>query len=111
MEGLYKIYWPVISDLHLFLISFTFYCGNICVYWLQESIRNSSDGMLLSAPDSLVVSIAKSHVLSANEQPNMSSLPSTPRKSRAYTFGIDGLDLLKFTYKVCSSLITTFHVT
>ncbi|XP_015884769.1 uncharacterized protein LOC107420350 isoform X2 [Ziziphus jujuba] len=67
---------------------------------LQESIRNSSDGMLLSAPDSLVVSIGKTQGPSANEQPNISSLPSTPRKSRVHTFGIDGLDLLKFTYKV-----------
>ncbi|KAJ6317106.1 hypothetical protein OIU78_020228 [Salix suchowensis] len=43
---------------------------------LQESIRNSADGTLLSAPDSLVVSITKNH-------------------------GFDnGLDSLKFTYKV-----------
>ncbi|BBG94974.1 Spc97 / Spc98 family of spindle pole body component, partial [Prunus dulcis] len=68
---------------------------------LQESIRNSADGVLLSVPDSLIVSLTKNHDLNGNEQPpNMASLPSTPRKSRAHSFGMDGLDQLKFTYKV-----------
>ncbi|CBI19579.3 unnamed protein product, partial [Vitis vinifera] len=66
---------------------------------LQESIRNSADGMLLTAPDSLVVSITKHHSLNGDEQHNTASLVSTPRRSRE-SFGIDGLDLLKFTYKV-----------
>ncbi|ONI32857.1 hypothetical protein PRUPE_1G389900 [Prunus persica] len=68
---------------------------------LQESIRNSADGVLLSVPDSLIVSLTKNHDLNGNEQPpNMASQPSTPRKSRAHSFGMDGLDQLKFTYKV-----------
>ncbi|KAF3446227.1 hypothetical protein FNV43_RR11406 [Rhamnella rubrinervis] len=67
---------------------------------LQESIRNSADGVLLTAPDSLVVSITKTHGLNVNEQLNTPTLSSTPRKSRTQSFGIDGLDLLKFTYKV-----------
>ncbi|XP_050363189.1 uncharacterized protein LOC126782071 isoform X2 [Argentina anserina] len=67
---------------------------------LQESIRNSADGVLLSVPDSLVVSLSKTQDVNSNEQPSMASLPSTPRKSRANSFGMDGLDLLQFTYKV-----------
>ncbi|GMP44142.1 hypothetical protein CsSME_00013206 [Camellia sinensis var. sinensis] len=67
---------------------------------LQESIANSADGMLLSGPDSLVVSFTKNHGLSGDEQHNASTLVSTPRKSRGKSFGIDGLDSLKFTYKV-----------
>lgn len=55
--------------------------------------------MLLTAPDSLVVSITKHHSLNGDEQHNTASLVSTPRRSRE-SFGIDGLDLLKFTYKV-----------
>ncbi|XP_068329347.1 uncharacterized protein [Pyrus communis] len=67
---------------------------------LQESIRNSADGVLLSFPDSLIVSLTKNHDLNGNEQPKMASLPLTPRKSRVQSFGMDGLDLLNFTYKV-----------
>jgi gamma-tubulin complex component 5 len=67
---------------------------------LQESIRNSADGMLLSAPDSLVVSIAKNQAFDGDQQPNSATVVSTPRKNRVHSFGIDGLDLLKFTYKV-----------
>ncbi|XLR28155.1 hypothetical protein S83_056055 [Arachis hypogaea] len=66
---------------------------------LQESISNSADCMLLSTPDSLVVSITKNvdqdeHALTAGV------LSSTPHKSHINSFGIDGLDMLKFTYKV-----------
>lgn len=60
--------------------------------------------MLLSVPDSLIVSLTKNQDLNGNEQPDMASLPSTPRKSRAHSFGMDGLDLLQFTYKVYSWL-------
>jgi gamma-tubulin complex component 5 len=61
---------------------------------LQESIRNSADGMLLSAPDSLVVSITtKGHGSSSDDQHNTS-----PREKQ--TYGVDGLNSLKFTYKV-----------
>ncbi|KAA8519662.1 hypothetical protein F0562_013893 [Nyssa sinensis] len=67
---------------------------------LQESIRNSSDGMLQSAPDSLVVSITKKNDVSGDEQHNTATLVPTPRKSRGQSFGIDGLDSLTFTYKV-----------
>ncbi|TXG52340.1 hypothetical protein EZV62_021509 [Acer yangbiense] len=65
-----------------------------------ESIRNSADGMLLSAPDSLEVSITKNQGSDGDEQPTAVNLASTPRKSHTRSFGIDGLDLLKFTYKV-----------
>lgn len=94
--------------LDVLLISFTPNYSDSCANWLQESIRNSADGVLLTAPDSLVVSITKTHDLNANEQLNTPTFSSTPRKSRTHSFGIDGLDLLKFTYKVCSSLITFF---
>ncbi|XP_022975992.1 gamma-tubulin complex component 5-like [Cucurbita maxima] len=67
---------------------------------LQESVRNSSDGMLLSAPDSLVVSIVKTNSLDGDEHSNLVKPPSTPHKSSAHGFGMDGLDSLKFTYKV-----------
>lgn len=56
--------------------------------------------MLLSAPDSLVVSIVKTNSLHGDEQSNLVKLPSTSNKSSAHGFGIDGLDSLKFTYKV-----------
>ncbi|KAG2663791.1 hypothetical protein I3760_16G049400 [Carya illinoinensis] len=71
---------------------------------LQKSIRNSADGMLLSAPDALVVSIAKTQGVDG-DQPNIITVASTPRKSRVHSFGIDGLDLLKFTYKVLGTII------
>ncbi|KAG1366262.1 Gamma-tubulin complex component [Cocos nucifera] len=65
---------------------------------LQESIRNSADSALLSAQDSLVVSITK-HDASEDEE-NASVNVSTPRKVRNQYFGIDALDMLKFSYKV-----------
>ncbi|CAD6217171.1 unnamed protein product [Miscanthus lutarioriparius] len=61
---------------------------------LQESIRNSADKMLLTAPDSLVVSLAKHDTHNGEEG------PSTSKKGRALGFGIDALDMLNFTYKV-----------
>lgn len=67
---------------------------------LQESIRNSSDGSLLSAPESFVVSISKTHGFDGDEQTNTAIIASTPRKSCPQSYGIDGLDSLKFTYKV-----------
>lgn len=66
---------------------------------LQESIRNSADGMLLSAPDALVVSITKNHASNVEELLSTPGLVSTPRKGKG-NFDIDGLDSLKFTYKV-----------
>ncbi|KAL5224409.1 hypothetical protein ABZP36_011048 [Zizania latifolia] len=60
---------------------------------LQESIRNSADKMLLTAPDSLVVSLAK-HETHTDEE------STTSRKGRAQGFGIEALDVLNFTYKV-----------
>uniref|UniRef100_A0A0D9Y145 Gamma-tubulin complex component n=1 Tax=Leersia perrieri TaxID=77586 RepID=A0A0D9Y145_9ORYZ len=59
---------------------------------LQESIRNSADKMLLSAPDSLVVSLTK------HDTRNDEETASTSRKGRG--FGIEALDMLNFTYKV-----------
>lgn len=70
----------------------------------QESIRNSADSMLLSAPDSLFVSITKNHGFDSDELPITPTLASTTHKSRPHSFGIDGLDSLKFTYKVCYSV-------
>ncbi|PIA52322.1 hypothetical protein AQUCO_01000292v1 [Aquilegia coerulea] len=67
---------------------------------LQESIRNSADGILLSAPDSLVVSITKQHDSEGNGQYNPASPLSSNLKGRNHHFGIDVLDMLKFTYKV-----------
>lgn len=67
---------------------------------LQESIRNSADGSLLSTPDSLVVSITKNSDLSEDEQQGASIQISTPRKSRLQSMGIDVLQSLNFTYKV-----------
>lgn len=63
--------------------------------FVQESIRNSADKMLLTAPDSLVVSLAKHDMHNGEEG------PSTSKKGRALGFGIDALDMLNFTYKVC----------
>ncbi|MED6222329.1 hypothetical protein PIB30_063301 [Stylosanthes scabra] len=66
---------------------------------LQESISNSADCMLLSTPDSLVVSITKN--VDQDEQALTAGvLPSTPHNSHVNSFGIDDLDMLKFTYKV-----------
>lgn len=61
--------------------------------FIQESIRNSADKMLLTAPDSLVVSLAIH---------NGEEGASTSKKGRALGFGIDALDMLNFTYKVCT---------
>ncbi|KAH1252436.1 Gamma-tubulin complex component 5 [Glycine max] len=66
---------------------------------LQESIRNSADCMLLSAPDSLVVSITKNHVDSDEEASTAGVVLSTPPQSHVNSFGINGLDMLKFTYR------------
>ncbi|OWM80759.1 hypothetical protein CDL15_Pgr006789 [Punica granatum] len=66
---------------------------------LQESISNSADGNLLSAPDSLVVSITRTQGPHADEQHNNASVAS-PKKSNVQRYGIDGLASLKFTYKV-----------
>lgn len=76
---------------------------------MQESITNSADGLLLSSPDSLVVSITKNQGFDGDQQPNAATIASTPRKSRTNNFGIDGLDLLKFTYKVRSMFRFTFY--
>ncbi|XP_042004267.1 gamma-tubulin complex component 5-like isoform X2 [Salvia splendens] len=65
---------------------------------LQESIRNSSDNVLLSTPDSLVVSVGRN--LGEDEQRNPSSSVSMPRKGGGLSFGMDVLESLKFTYKV-----------
>lgn len=62
---------------------------------LQESIRNSADRPLLSAPDSLTVSVSKEDVTAEikkeSTQPNFGS----------HNLGIDSLDKLCFSYKVC----------
>lgn len=65
---------------------------------MQESIRNSADGSLLSAPDSLVVSITSSQSPTFDDQNNNST--SSPQKNYGQVFGIDGLDSLTFSYKV-----------
>ena len=62
--------------------------------FMQESIRNSADKMLLTAPDSLIVSLATN---------NSDEGASTSKKGRAVGFGIDALDMLNFTYKVCTN--------
>ncbi|XP_045823058.1 gamma-tubulin complex component 5 [Trifolium pratense] len=67
---------------------------------LQESIRNSADCMLLSAPDALVVSITKNIVEKDEEASTSGSVLGTSRKSHVNNSGINGLDMLKFTYKV-----------
>ncbi|KMT17496.1 hypothetical protein BVRB_2g037780 [Beta vulgaris subsp. vulgaris] len=67
---------------------------------LQESIRNSADAMLLTAPDSLVVSIIKPHGLDGSDQLNAAAVASTPRKGHEHISGVNGLDVLNFTYKV-----------
>uniref|UniRef100_A0A0D9X379 Gamma-tubulin complex component n=1 Tax=Leersia perrieri TaxID=77586 RepID=A0A0D9X379_9ORYZ len=61
---------------------------------LQESIRNSADKMLLTAPDSLVISLTK------HDTRNDEETALTSRKGRAQGFGIEALDMLNFTYKV-----------
>ncbi|XP_021771134.1 gamma-tubulin complex component 5-like isoform X1 [Chenopodium quinoa] len=67
---------------------------------LQESIRNSADAMLLTAPDSLVVSIIKPHGLDGSDHQNANAIPSTPRRGHDNISGVNGLDVLNFTYKV-----------
>lgn len=72
-----------------------------CNDYLQESIRNSADAMLLSSPDSLVVSISREGCLDRDKDDKNDVIPpSSTRKSRANNFGIDCLESLKFTYKV-----------
>lgn len=57
--------------------------------------------MLLTAPDSLVVSIIKPHGLDGSDQLNAAAVASTPRKGHEHISGVNGLDVLNFTYKVC----------
>ncbi|KAJ4844658.1 hypothetical protein Tsubulata_024215 [Turnera subulata] len=76
---------------------------------LQESIRNSADGMLLSAPDSLVVSIAKNHGGDRDEPPRTTTIASTSRKGRLHSLVEDGFDSLVFTYKVSWPLELIAH--
>ncbi|KAI6688966.1 hypothetical protein NL676_025794 [Syzygium grande] len=67
---------------------------------LQESIRNSADGNLLTTPDSLIVSISRSQGSNNDEQNTTTAFASNPHKGSVESFGIDGLDSLKFSYKV-----------
>lgn len=68
---------------------------------LQESITNSADAMLLSSPDSLVVSISREACLDRDKEDKGDVVPlSSTRKSRINSFGIDCLESLKFSYKV-----------
>lgn len=56
--------------------------------------------MLLSSPDSLVVSISREDLdTDKDDKGEVIPLPST-RKTRVNNFGIDCLESLKFTYKV-----------
>lgn len=67
--------------------------------------------MLLSAPDSLVVSITKNIVESDREASTSGSVLGT-RKSRVDNLGMNGLDMLKFTYKVIlQSIYFPFYLT
>ncbi|KAI3957467.1 hypothetical protein MKW98_003188 [Papaver atlanticum] len=67
---------------------------------LQESIRNSADGKLLSAPDSLVLSITKQDAADGDDKNTNFSIASNNLKGRNQLFGIDALDMLSFSYKV-----------
>ncbi|KAL2897001.1 Gamma-tubulin complex component 5 [Bienertia sinuspersici] len=67
---------------------------------LQESIRNSADAMILTAPDSLVVSITKSHGLDGADQHNAACIAPTPHKGHEHILGVNSLDVLNITYKV-----------
>jgi gamma-tubulin complex component 5 len=66
--------------------------------------------MLLTAPDSLVVTLAK------YDTHNSEDSASTSKKGRALGFGVDALDVLNFAYKVCtkqeglSALLLHFYV-
>ena len=68
---------------------------------MQESIRNSSDGTLLRAPDSLVVSITK---IASDDEENTTNNVTNPHNARNQSFGIDAFDMLNFVYKVCAKL-------
>ncbi|KAE8684927.1 hypothetical protein F3Y22_tig00111105pilonHSYRG00748 [Hibiscus syriacus] len=68
-------------------------------------LLGSADGTLLSAPESLVVSISKTHGFDGDEPTNNVTVASTPRKSCTESYGIDSLDSLKFTYKVMAFLL------
>ncbi|XP_078149160.1 uncharacterized protein LOC144544512 isoform X2 [Carex rostrata] len=61
---------------------------------LQESIRNSADRPLLSAPDSLTVSVSKEDATAEINK------ESTPPNFGSHNLGIDSLDKLCFSYKV-----------
>lgn len=82
-------------DLALVFSSVIFYSCYTCP---QESLRNSADGMILSSPDLLVVSIAKNHDDGTGQTSGV-AISSTHKSYRG--FGIDRLDSLKFTYQVC----------
>ncbi|KAL6493214.1 hypothetical protein OROGR_032973 [Orobanche gracilis] len=66
---------------------------------LLESIRNSADDVLLSTPDSLVVSVTRNVGFSEDELNGPSIFVATPCKGRGQSSGMDVLDSLKFTFK------------
>ncbi|XP_048428633.1 spindle pole body component 97-like, partial [Pyrus x bretschneideri] len=100
LQSLLRKHTKFDTDLHLFTQSLLRSQPPLLSHTTAKQKQNSADGVLLSFPDSLIVSLTKNHDLNGNEQPKMASLPSTPHKSRVQSFGMDGLDQLNFTYKV-----------
>ncbi|KAJ1397426.1 Gamma-tubulin complex component protein [Sesbania bispinosa] len=92
--------WRLMDELAVLRAIYLLGSGDLLQHFLTESIRNSADCMLLSAPDSLVVSLVK-HLGDGDEEGSTAgTVLSTPHKSHVNSFGINGLDMLKFTYKV-----------
>jgi hypothetical protein len=73
----------------------------VVIPFVQESIRNSADKMLLTAPDSLVVSLAKHDT----DKWTGEEAPSTSKKGRALGFGIPQALLLQFSLSFTLFLI------
>ncbi|KAL2943382.1 Gamma-tubulin complex component 5, partial [Bienertia sinuspersici] len=72
---------------------------------ILQSIRNSADAMILTAPDSLVVSITKYHGLDGADQHNSVAIAPTPHKGHERILGVNSLDVLNITYKVTHFLL------
>ncbi|KAL2930358.1 Gamma-tubulin complex component 5, partial [Bienertia sinuspersici] len=66
--------------------------------YILESIRNSADAMILTAPDSLVVSITKSYGLDGADQHNATAIAPTPHKGHERILVVNSLDVLNVTY-------------
>ncbi|KAF2300532.1 hypothetical protein GH714_013962 [Hevea brasiliensis] len=83
--------WRLTDELGVLRAIYLLGSGDLLQHFLTVIFRihrNSADSMLLSAPDSLFVSIIKNHGFDGDELPISPTLASTTHKSRPHSFGM-----------------------